>query len=76
MGIGDKIQNKAQEVGGKVKEAVGDATDNERLQAEGVADQAGAKAKQAGEAVKDGVKDAADKAGDAADKAGVGRAQN
>ena len=75
MGIGDKIQNKAQEVGGKVKETVGDATDNERLQAEGVADQAAAKAKQAGEAVKDGVKDAADKAGDAADKAGVGRAQ-
>jgi uncharacterized protein YjbJ (UPF0337 family) len=69
MGIGDKIQNKAQEVGGKVKEAVGDATDNERLQAEGAADQAGAKAKQAGEAVKDGVKDAAE-------EAGWGRAQN
>lgn len=69
MGIGDKIQNKAQEVGGKVKEAVGDATDNERLQAEGAADQAGAKAKQAGEAVKDGAKKAAE-------EAGWGRAQN
>ncbi|MFT3832695.1 MAG: CsbD family protein [Micropruina sp.] len=69
MGIGDKIQNKAQEVGGKVKEAVGDATDNERLQAEGAADQAGAKVKQAGEAVKDGAKDAAE-------EAGWGRAQN
>ena len=50
MGLGDDIKNKAQEVGGKVKEAVGDATDNERLQAEGAADQAAAKAKQAGEA--------------------------
>ena len=69
MGIGDKIQNKAQEVGGKVKEAVGDATDNERLQAEGAADQAGAKAKQAGEAVKDGVSKAAE-------EAGWGKAQN
>ena len=69
MGIGDKIQNKAEEVGGKIKEAVGDAPDNERLQAEGAADQASAKAKQAGEAVKDGVKDAAE-------EAGWGRAQN
>lgn len=62
MGIGDKIQNKAEEFGGKAKEAVGDATDNERLQAEGAADQASAKAKQAGEAVKDGVKDAGEDA--------------
>ena len=30
MGIGDKIQNKAQEASGKAKEAYGDATDNER----------------------------------------------
>ncbi len=28
MGIGDKIQNKAEEVGGKIKEAVGDATED------------------------------------------------
>ncbi|MFT4294544.1 MAG: CsbD family protein [Micropruina sp.] len=69
MGIGDKIQNKAEEVGGKIKEAVGDATDNERLQAEGAADQASAKAKQAGEAVKDGVKDAAEDAKAAWNKA-------
>ncbi|MCW3158726.1 CsbD family protein [Micropruina sonneratiae] len=69
MGIGDKIQNKAEEIGGKVKEAVGDATDNERLQAEGAADQAGAKAKQAGESVKDGVKDAGEDAKAAWNKA-------
>ncbi|CBT75762.1 MULTISPECIES: CsbD family protein [Glutamicibacter] len=60
MGLGDKIQNKAQEVSGKVKKSVGDATDNERLQAEGVKDQAAAKAKQAGESVKDAAKDVRD----------------
>ena len=53
MGIGDKISNKAEEAGGKVKEGVGNATDNESLQAEGVADQSSANAKQAGENVKD-----------------------
>ena len=29
MGIGDKIQNKAEELGGKAKEAVGKATDDD-----------------------------------------------
>ena len=53
MGLDDKVQNAAQEAGGKVKETVGDATDNERMQAEGQADQAGANLKQAGEDVKD-----------------------
>lgn len=57
MGIGDKIQNKAQEASGKAKEAIGDATNNEQLQAEGVKDQAAAKAKQAGEHVKDAAKE-------------------
>ena len=61
MGLGDKIGNKAQEMTGKVKETVGDATDNERLQAKGAADQAAAKAKQAGEHVKDAAKDVFDK---------------
>lgn len=60
MGLDDKIKNKAQEAGGKIKESVGDATDNTDLEAEGKADQAGAKVKQAGERLKDGVKDAAD----------------
>jgi len=31
MGLGDKISNKAQEVTGKAKEALGDATNNEKL---------------------------------------------
>jgi uncharacterized protein YjbJ (UPF0337 family) len=56
MGLDDKVQNAAQEAGGKVKEKVGDATDNERLQAEGQADQTGANLKQAGENVKDAFK--------------------
>lgn len=61
MGLGDKIGNKAQETVGKAKEATGDATDNEKLQAEGAADQGAAKAKQAGEHIKDGAKDVFDK---------------
>ncbi|MEO8219835.1 MAG: CsbD family protein [Specibacter sp.] len=58
MGLGDKISNKAQEVAGKTKEALGEATNNEKLQAEGAGEQAAAKAKQAGEHVKDAAKDA------------------
>lgn len=65
MGLDDKIKNKAQEAGGKVKEGLGDLTDNSEMKAEGEADQAGAKAKQAGEHLKDGVKDAADDVRDA-----------
>ncbi|MET4001542.1 MULTISPECIES: CsbD family protein [Arthrobacter] len=61
MGLGDKISNKAQEVVGKGKESLGDVTNNEKLQAEGAADQAAAKAKQAGEHVKDAAKDVFDK---------------
>jgi uncharacterized protein YjbJ (UPF0337 family) len=53
MGMDDKARNTAQDVGGKVKEGVGKATDNERLEAEGHADQFGAGVKQAGEDVKD-----------------------
>lgn len=49
MGIGDKIQNKAQEVGGDQR-GRGGRHGQRAFQAEGVADQAGAKAKQAGEA--------------------------
>lgn len=56
MGLDDKIKNAAQETGGKVKETVGDATDNERLEREGQKDQAEANLKQAGENVKDAFK--------------------
>ncbi len=60
MGLGDKIENAAQEAKGKVKEGVGDATDNERMQAEGVGDQDAADVTQAGENAKDAWKDATD----------------
>lgn len=56
----DKLGNQAEEAKGKVKEWVGDVTDNESLQAEGVADQAKANAKQAGEHVKDAGHDVLD----------------
>jgi uncharacterized protein YjbJ (UPF0337 family) len=49
----DKMKNKAEELQGKGKEAVGDATDDRDLQAEGKADQASGNLKQAGEKVKD-----------------------
>lgn len=53
MGLDDKIGNKAEELAGAAKEKVGDATDNDRLQAEGQNDQTKANLKQAGEHVKD-----------------------
>ena len=53
MAFDDKVDNKAEEVGGKVKEGVGKATDDEKLEAEGRGDQAGANVKQAGEKIKD-----------------------
>ncbi|NLP84802.1 CsbD family protein [Microbacterium sp. CFH 90308] len=53
MGMGDDIKHNAEDMKGKAKEAVGDATDNERLQAEGQTDQAKANLKKAGDDVKD-----------------------
>ncbi len=53
MGDTDKLENKAQELKGEVKEKIGDATDNEEWQAEGQADQTKGNLKQAGEKVKD-----------------------
>lgn len=53
MGLGDKISNAAEDMGGKAKEAAGNATNNDRLRAEGQADQVKADAKKVGESVKD-----------------------
>ncbi|GGH90673.1 CsbD family protein [Arthrobacter liuii] len=53
MGLGDKISNAAEDLGGKAKEAAGNATGNDRLKAEGQADQVKADAKKVGESVKD-----------------------
>ena len=57
MGLGDKFENKAEELKGTAKEGVGDATDNRDLEAEGKADQGKAGVKQAGEHIKDAAKD-------------------
>ena len=56
MGIGDKIQNEAEHLGGKAKEAAGDATDNPDLKAEGQKDQVKADVKKVGEDIKDAFK--------------------
>jgi uncharacterized protein YjbJ (UPF0337 family) len=56
MGLADKAKNAAQDAAGKVKEAVGDATNNEKLEAEGQKDQAAAQTKKAGEGVTDAFK--------------------
>lgn len=52
MGLDDKIKNAAQDLTGKAKEAIGNATDNDKLVAEGKADQVKADAKKTGENVK------------------------
>ena len=53
MGDDDKLKNKAQEVAGRAKSAVGAATNDRDLQAEGEKDKTAGNLKQAGEKVKD-----------------------
>jgi uncharacterized protein YjbJ (UPF0337 family) len=53
MGRQDKMDHKLEELGGKAKEAVGRATDDEELEAQGERDEAKADLKQAGDKVKD-----------------------
>ena len=60
MSFADKVEHKAEELKGAAKEKFGDATDNERLEAEGAADQTAANAKQAGDHVKDAARDVRD----------------
>ncbi|WP_430335260.1 CsbD family protein [Rhodococcus sp. ACT016] len=61
MGIGDKAQNKAEDLGGKAKEAAGKATGNEELESEGKGDQIKSAAKDVGEKVKDAASTTKDK---------------
>lgn len=61
MGKHERIENEADRLGGKVKEGVGKVTDDERLEAEGRGQQAGAELKQAGEKAKDAVKNVFDR---------------
>jgi uncharacterized protein YjbJ (UPF0337 family) len=53
MATTDKAKNSAEVAQGKLKEAAGAITGNDKLRAEGKADQAKANLKQAGEKVKD-----------------------
>jgi uncharacterized protein YjbJ (UPF0337 family) len=56
MGLDDKIDNAAEKMGGKAKEAAGAAADDESLRTEGQMDQSKADLKQAGEKIKDAFK--------------------
>jgi uncharacterized protein YjbJ (UPF0337 family) len=53
MGTNDKAQNKAEDLKGQGKEALGRATGDEKLESEGRTDKAKSDLKQAGEKVKD-----------------------
>ncbi|MET3961546.1 uncharacterized protein YjbJ (UPF0337 family) [Marmoricola sp. OAE513] len=53
MGIVDKAKNTAEKLVGQAKEAVGDATNDDQLKAEGKKDQAKGSVKNAVEDVKD-----------------------
>jgi uncharacterized protein YjbJ (UPF0337 family) len=56
MGASDKMENAAEDLKGKAKEAVGHATGDDEKVAEGKADQTKSDIKQAGENVKDAFK--------------------
>ena len=56
MSADNEMKNAAEKLLGKGKEAVGKITDNDKLVAEGKADQAKASVKDAGENVKDALK--------------------
>ena len=60
MGYTDKAKNKAEELTGKAKQGIGDATDNESLVAKGQAQETAANTKQAGEHLKDVGRDVRD----------------
>lgn len=60
MGLGDKVSNKGEDLGGKAKEGTGKATGNESLEAEGKGDQASASVKGGVEKVKDAASDVKD----------------
>ena len=57
MGAHDKVSNKIDDVAGKAKEAVGNATGDDHTRSEGKLDQAKSSLKDAGEKIKDGFMD-------------------
>jgi uncharacterized protein YjbJ (UPF0337 family) len=56
MGTDDKIGNKAEDLRGKAKEAIGSATGDDALESQGDREQRKSSLKQAGEKVKDAFK--------------------
>ena len=56
MGAEDKARNKIDEIGGKVKEAIGKVTGDESTENEGKGDQTKSNLKDAGEKIKDAFK--------------------
>ncbi len=56
MGLDDKADNKAEDLGGKAKEAVGKLTGDDELKNQGKGDQAKSDIKDAGEKIKDAFK--------------------
>ncbi|TBU92847.1 CsbD family protein [Stutzerimonas kirkiae] len=58
---GDKIKGKANEVIGKVKQSIGDATDNDRLKDEGLQQEVKGEAQQLKGGAKDALKKGVDK---------------
>ncbi|MGB3369432.1 MAG: CsbD family protein [Rhodococcus sp. (in: high G+C Gram-positive bacteria)] len=61
MGLDDKIGNKAEDLGGKAKEATGSVTGNKDLEAEGKGDQLSSAVKDGAEKVKDAASNIKDK---------------
>jgi uncharacterized protein YjbJ (UPF0337 family) len=57
VGFEDKAKNKIDEIGGKVKEAIGKVTGDESTENEGKSDQVKANLKDAAEKVKDAFKE-------------------
>ena len=56
MGIGDKAKHAAEDLTGKGKEGVGNATGDDEMKAEGKTDQSKASLKKAGDNIKDAFK--------------------
>jgi len=65
MDLEDKVKNKADQVGGSVKETVGKLTDDEQMEAEGRLQHVKATLAQDAEKLKDSVVDAAEHIKDA-----------
>jgi uncharacterized protein YjbJ (UPF0337 family) len=56
MGTGDRVENSAEETKGKLKQGLGEVTDNDRLKTEGKVDETKGNLKNAGEDIKDAAK--------------------